>query len=171
MIDEIFAKRQKRHVKDLNIVPILDMLTTIIFFLLLSTGFTQYTKLTVPPSAISKVSPSKNTPPPLTPKLLLVSTRGGSNEVILTWEGTQPGKSKRELQTSKENEVLRSAEIKSAGEALTSEWVKNHPDEKTLMVGVSGSLPYQDIVSLMDGARTHLSDLVLISPAEATLHE
>jgi len=78
MIEQILHTKKKKHVQDLNIVPILDMLTTVIFFLLMSTTFMEYTKLTLPPAA-SVVATGKNATQPMNPKLLLRGQSRGKN--------------------------------------------------------------------------------------------
>src|SRR4051812_8329403 len=89
--DDFFEKPTRRKIQDLNIVPILDMLTVIIFFLLMSTSFMEYTKVTLPPSATAAVSTPNNIPP-LAAKIMLV-TDGDETSYRLTmiWGGEHPG--------------------------------------------------------------------------------
>ena len=76
MIDEILQKRPKKRMKDLNIVPILDMLTTVIFFLLMSTSFIEYTKLTLPPASTIS-SANSSAVPPVAPKMTVKNLNDG----------------------------------------------------------------------------------------------
>src|SRR5438270_630795 len=90
-MDNFFEKPQKRDGIELNLVPIIDMLTTVIFFLLLSTVFIAMNKLTVPPSKVSTVS-DPIAPPPLA-ATLLVGTHPEEQkiEVRMSWIGRSPG--------------------------------------------------------------------------------
>lgn len=160
MIDSIFEKRPKRHVKDLNIVPILDMLTTVIFFLLMSTGFMEYTKLTVPPSGTTTVSASGG-PPPLTPKMFLGKNTDGSLELLLSWQGSKPGELRKKVGPTEGTGT--NPELLSAGKDLAKEFVKENPSERTIQVGLEPEVAYQNLVTLMDGIRESLPDVVLIS--------
>lgn len=165
MIDEYFGKRQPRHILDLNIVPILDMLTTIIFFLLLSTSFMEYTKITIPPAKVS-TSSDPVAAPPLAPKIMLVPTAGGKDKLILSWRGATPGELIRDIQAA--DVTLRRAEILQKSEEITREFSRKYEDkEKSIQLGLGAKVPYQDLISLMDGVREVLPDLVLISYREA----
>ncbi|MCM2323815.1 MAG: biopolymer transporter ExbD [Oligoflexia bacterium] len=163
MIEQIFQKRPKRHIKDLNIVPILDMLTTVIFFLLMSTSFIEYTKLTVPPSQVS-VSSSPVKDPPVTPKMLLAGSEANL-KVLLTWGGRKAGEAIELI--NEPDPALRREALLKATQKLSQNFILAHPDEKTLQLALTSKLPYQDLISMMDGVRESLPDIVLISPAEA----
>ena len=163
MIDGIFEKRHRRHIKDLNIVPILDMLTTVIFFLLMSTSFLEFTKLTVPPSQTTAASGAA-TAPPLSPKLVLVQRAEGL-KLLLTWGGAAPGEAIETLKASNPDE--RRERVLEASRKLVEAFAKEHPSEKTLQLGLGARIPYQDLISAMDGARETLPDIVLISHHEA----
>jgi hypothetical protein len=47
------------------------------------------------------------------------------------------------------------------------DFAKLNPKEKTLKVGLGGNLPFQNLISVMDGVRTTLPDVVLVSYNEA----
>lgn len=158
MIDEILSGRRKRTVRDLNIVPILDMLTTIIFFLLLSTSFTQFTKLTVPPSSVSTVSSSDTKP--ISPKLLLTG-QAHDVRVVLKWGGSAPGELVEKV--SEPDELRKRGALLEACKKLTERFAKKYPAEKSIQVALDSSLPYQDLISAMDGVREVIQDIVLAS--------
>ncbi|MBU6154164.1 MAG: biopolymer transporter ExbD [Bdellovibrionales bacterium] len=157
MIDQILQTKKKKHVQDLNIVPILDMLTTVIFFLLMSTTFMEYTKLTLPPAA-SVVATGKNATQPVNPRLLLKGQGNGRFLSTLVWGGPNPD----QIQSSADSSTLLDAVRKQV-----DRFAAKHPDEKTLQVSLERSLPYQSLISVMDGARERLPDIVLISYFEA----
>ncbi|MCM2280052.1 MAG: biopolymer transporter ExbD [Oligoflexia bacterium] len=163
MIDQIFAKKPKRRVKDLNIVPILDMLTTVIFFLLMSTSFMEFTKLTVPPSQVS-VSTSQSKDPPVSPKMLL-SGADDDLRVTLLWGGRRPGEKRERIRES--DPVKRRAELVKATQKLTEDFALANPAEKTIQIALTAKLGYQNLISMMDGVRESMPDVVLISPLEA----
>ena len=70
MFEDFDSVSHKAHIPEPELVPILDALTSVIFFLLLSTTFIELTKITVPPSQTSVVT-DPQTPPPATPKLYI----------------------------------------------------------------------------------------------------
>jgi biopolymer transport protein ExbD len=156
MIDDILQKRPKKHVKDLNIVPILDMLTTVIFFLLMSTSFIEYTKLTLPPASTSS-APIENKDPPVAPRIMVTQKDEATYVIRLSWNGKNPGQSAGEADESKIAE--KTAEI-------LTRFAKNYPAEKTLQVSMGKLVKYQALVSVMDGARDHLPDVVLTGYSE-----
>lgn len=163
MIDQIFQNRPKKHVRDLNIVPILDMLTTVIFFLLMSTSFMEFTKLTVPPSSTSSVSVS-DAPPPLSPKMFLVRA-GEGYSLSLRWGGKRAGEAVEKLK-EQDPQKLRE-ELFNASRKLATDFQEKNPTEKTLQVALAPLVPYQMLISMMDGVQEKMPDVVLISYREA----
>ncbi|MBY0469934.1 biopolymer transporter ExbD [bacterium] len=163
MMDELFTKPQRRHIKELNIVPILDMLTVIIFFLLMSTSFMEYTKLTLPPSATATVSSAAKIPP-LNPKILMVKD-GEDLKITLIWGGDKPGEQTQRVGAGRPND-MRLNIIRTTVE-MTESFAKKYPKEKTVQMGAGARVAYQDLISLMDGVRDTLPDIVLISYGEA----
>ncbi len=156
MMDEFFPKLQKKHAKDLNIVPILDMLVTVIFFLLMSTSFIEYTKLSLPPSATVE-SATQSKIPPLAPKLKVIQ-RDAVYEVRLSWGGPNPG-----MTTVKaSSEALLEGETRK----LVAAFSLKFPNEKTVQISMGRQVHYQNLISAMDGARDHLPDVVLSSYTE-----
>lgn len=159
-----FQRAPKRHIQDLNIVPILDMLTTVIFFLLLSTSFMEYTKLSLPPSKTSVIT-DPVAPPPLGTKFLLVPVKE-EFKAVLFWAGAEPGEFTKMIPLEKDPDLRRKAILKTSKE-MADEFLKKYPKEKTIQLGLGSQVSYQDMVSLMDGVRDVFPDIVLISPAEA----
>src|SRR5688572_28183869 len=88
MDEELFQRRPPRSVQELNIVPVLDMLVTVIFFLLLATGFTRFTHIGVPPVTTGPTPASSKTPE--LPRLFLTQD-GTALRVRLSWEGASAG--------------------------------------------------------------------------------
>lgn len=165
MIDEYFGKRHKRRIIDLNIVPILDMLTTVIFFLLLSTSFMEYTKLTLPPSKTT-VQSDPVAPPPLQPKFFVVPGLVGTY-FQLVWSGGEGGELSENL-TETDPEKRRGAVFNLAA-TLAKEFKKKFPKENSIQLGLGKSIEYQDMISAMDGIREAIADVVLIAPSEAEI--
>jgi biopolymer transport protein ExbD len=157
MIDEILQSRKKKHVKDLNIVPILDMLTTVIFFLLMSTSFMEYTKLTLPPASTVS-APVESTTPPVAPKLLIKLAANGQYQAKLIWGGRRPGS---EVIVANSEEM-----VKKITEVLQN-FKNKYNNEKTLQLSLARSVPYQELIHAMDAARESLPDVVLSSYQEA----
>jgi biopolymer transport protein ExbD len=170
MQDDMFQKPHRRPQKDLNIVPILDMMTTIVFFLLLSTSFIEFTKITVPPSRVSTITAPER-PPPAQPKLYVMKVPEGIR-LQLNWSGKNAG-SRFELYTSEPSpdpatDQLRhdADRIQELAKKMTEEYKQKFPDEKTLQVGMGSQVPYEDLIAVMDGVRDQMGDIVLISHTE-----
>jgi hypothetical protein len=146
-------------------VPILDMLISVIFFLLLTTSFMQLTKESVPPSSVSTIT-DPVTPPPVAAKLICVETLG-KTRLILTWSGATPGRTEREVELETDNfEQERTALLNAASEIINDFSLK-YPNEKTLQVGLGREVTYQKLIAIMDGVKEKTPDLVLFDYKEA----
>ena len=156
MLDEYFSLPKRRHVRELNIVPILDMLTTIIFFLLLSTSFLEYNKVTLPPSGVATIT-DPVAPPPLRSRLTLLK-EGAEYRMIWSWAGAEAGMKTQKISPEGAPEVAH---------ALAALFKAQHPEERTLQIGMGRELPYQDLIALMDAVRPYFPDVVLYSYQEA----
>lgn len=165
MIDGWIQKKPRRHVQDLNIVPILDMLTTVIFFLLMSTSFLEYTKHTIPPSSTATVSNSSHEEP-RTPKLFLTSPTPTNYRLLLRWGGKNPGEKTESIEVGGDSKTVRALLLKASTQVV-KEFAANNPSEKTIQIGLGTHLPYQSLISVMDGVRPLIPDIVLISYSEA----
>ncbi len=161
-MDDFFIKPTKKTIKELNLVPIIDMFTTVIFFLLLSTTFMTLSKLTVPPSKVSTTSSVSNEMP-VSPKLFLIQAQDGE-KLILTWTGQNPGRILVQVspQEWENNSLLFIEKVKNT----VSEFKKKFPLEKSIQIGLGKEVPYQNLISLMDGVKEIIPDLVLISYQE-----
>lgn len=157
MIDDILQKKPKKHTKELNLVPILDMLTTVIFFLLLSTSFIEYTKLTLPPASTSS-APIEQKDPPLAPKVLVTQKDANAYSIRLSWGGAHPGQNVVQAEE---------AMITEKAQQMIQSFSKRYPKEKTLQVSMGKTVKYQALISVMDAARDFLPDVVLASYTEA----
>jgi len=165
MFDELFDRPHRKHIKDLNLVPVIDMFTTVLFFLLLSTSFFAFTKLTVPPAQVDTITQPLPVAP-LSPKIILGSFKGGSQlRLILIWEGNQPGEITETVESDLPNATPE--QIRKKANALVGAFLKNHPDEKSIRLSMTANTPYQYLISAMDGVRDHIQDVVLTSYEEA----
>ena len=144
----------------IDLVPIIDAMTCVIFFLLLSSTFIEYTKITMP-SAISVVSAtSVAKDPPVSPKLI-GAIKGSYIYLTLSWAGNSPDKIVRKIKRDPDNK--RSEELQSSAFDVVDEFIKKYPGEKTMLLGFSSKATYQEVISTMDGARKVLQDLVMVS--------
>lgn len=157
MIDDILQRRPRKKAKDLNIVPILDMLVTVIFFLLMSTTFIEYTKLTLPPAS-TVTAPATNPAPPVAPKIS-VHAQGTKYLITLIWNGAHPGQ--KSIQADEATVISKTSEVLKS-------FVASYPAEKTLQIAMGPTVKYQVLISLMDGARDYTPDMVLTSYAGET---
>lgn len=161
MTDFGFPQKKKRTIEDLNVVPILDMFVSIVFFLLLSASMVGMTKLVLPPSATNSVE-SNSTKVPLNPKLFLVASSNAVNGVkaVLRWEGDNPGEEAIELPFNvleKQDSAIQ--ELKK----MITKFKERYPDEKTLQISLQSTIIYQWLITAMDSARESLPDIVLVS--------
>lgn len=156
MDDLRHQKPERRPIKELNLVPVIDMFTTVIFFLVLSTSFYAFTKVTLPPSKVS-VNTDPLRPPPLGTKLLL-ERRGSMVRALLAWTGDSPGR---------DEALIPETELMSAVSRLGAKFKQAHSQERTVQLGMREDVSYQALIDAMDGLRAHLPDIVLVSPADA----
>gem|GEM_PF-779841 len=166
MIEDLILRKHRRHVGEIPLAPVLDLLVVVIFFLILSSSFIDLTKQTLPPSAVSTIT-DPIAPPPIAPKLFAIQNEAGVR-LFLRWGGIDPGQSSRQLALSGvSNEDESASQIETSSSEMMAEFSKKFPNEKSLQLGLSENLNYQQMVSVMDGAREHLQDLVLVSYREA----
>jgi biopolymer transport protein ExbD len=154
----------RRHAPEPDLVPILDGLTAVIFFMLLSISFVGITKLTLPPSAVSTASPSKE--PPLSGRVV-AKLEGETINVKIEWLGNTPGSYTEKA--TRIDAAGKNASLLDAVEKLAQRFKEKFPDEKTLQIAISSEMNYQELVSIMDGLRKNemYEDLVLSSYTEA----
>ncbi len=155
-------RESNRHIPEPDLVPILDGLTCVIFFLLLSISFVGLTKLTLPPSASSVVSATSEKLP-LSPIIKVIHEKD-SLLVKLEWTGDSPQvlqfKETRDLSKKIHRDLIE----KVSG--LVGEFKQKFPDEKTMQLVLSPDLNYQEMIAVMDGIRPHIEDIVLNSYKE-----
>jgi biopolymer transport protein ExbD len=161
---DLTRNRRKEGI-DLNVVPILDMLISVIFFLLLATSFMQLTKESVPPSSVSTIT-DPVAPPPLSARLICVE-KGNVTRLILSWIGATPGQVSKELELKDGNSDEARASLLTTVTQMVEDFSVKYPKEKTLQVGMGAKVPYQKLVTIMDAAKEKLPDVVLFDYSEA----
>ena len=161
-MEEFIKKSHRHHVREIPLAPVLDLLVVVIFFLVLSTSFTEFTKQTVPPSAVSTIT-DPVAPPPIALKMLIASDSGGTR-VILKWGGEKPDQREKLIPATTAN---RAGDILTSADELVKSFMELYPKEKSVQLALGATLEYQDMVSAMDGLQKHLPDVVLVSAAEA----
>ncbi len=163
MIDDFFERTKSQKIGELNVVPILDMLMSVIFFLLLSTTLIGYTKLEVPPAKISQ--DSKESAIPLSPKLF-IKEKNNNLEFRLQWSGPKPSFVNEKLEISQNLPTLDfDKSVRELVFKMSKSFKDLYPDEQTLELGMAETVPYQILISVMDGVKTNIKDVVLISYA------
>ena len=163
---DLFSKAKKSTIPDLNIVPVLDMLISVIFFLLLTTSFLQFTKQSVPPSSLKGVS-DPQVPPPVTPKVFAIKVPEGL-KIVLKWAGAKPGyKAKVIVLPANMSRDQERKELNDTVAELVNEFTAEYPHEKTLQIGLGADVAYQDLVTIMDGVKEKMPDMVLLSYEES----
>lgn len=157
-----FDRDSGRHLPEPDLVPILDGLVCVIFFLLLSISFIGLTKLTLPPSATSEVS-GDNQKPPLSPKLY-VKQQDKNLRIELEWLGEKPDRIFVEQPRADKKGL--NEELILGVRGLVTEFKSRFPEEKTLQMTMSPELTYQEMIAVMDGIRSQMDDIVLNSYEE-----
>jgi biopolymer transport protein ExbD len=157
-----FAELHRRHNPEPELVPILDALTCIIFFLMYTTTFMELTSVTLPPSAVSMVSKADSTKTvPVSPKLF-VDIKDQTIVIILKWTGSSPGTLSKKLDRTKPERY--SQELQKIVEDLIADFAKKFPNEKSMQVALAERGTYQELISVMDGITKTVPDVVLLSP-------
>lgn len=157
-----FDEHIRRETPEPDLVPIVDCLVSVIFFLLFSTTFIELTKITVPPAAISNASSTDNKLP-LTPKFY-VDVNGSSINLLLTWSGNSPGSIKGTV--PRLDSKTPSDALENKVKQMSEEFQKQHSTEKSIQIALSAEANYQELITVMDGLRKVIEDIVLMSPDE-----
>lgn len=156
MFDE-WIVAEKNHIPEPELVPILDALTCLIFFLLLSTTFIELTKITLPPSKVD-VTASAEMAQALNPKFS-VRQNGAKISLGLSWQGTSPNSFSEEVPVG-----IPAQELTAAASKMISGMLNQYPQEKNIQLVLDKEIPYQQMISVMDGIREYLDNIVLLSP-------
>ena len=154
----------RRHAPEPDLVPILDGLTAVIFFMLLSISFIGITKVTIPPSAVSVATPNNDIP---VSGRVIASLQGESISVRMEWISSKPGSMTEKVERIGSDK--RNLNLVDAVEKLAIRFKEKFPEEKTIQIALASQLNYQELIGVMDGLRKNelYKDLVLSSYTEA----
>ena len=163
-----FNKPKRRHVKEIPLAPVLDLLTVVVFFLILSTSFVELKQNEIPPAVFAKVESSSSDPSPKVPKnpKLLIAIRGESLTLVMKWMGTEPGQVVENIPRVKEDY---SDLLKEKSSEMVKNFLAKFPEEKTLQIGFASQVRYQEILTSMDGVLNITKDIALISNTETDM--
>lgn len=162
---EFLKKPKRHHVREIPLAPILDLLTVVIFFLILSASFIEMRQNTLPPSSTVVAHGSLATPEkiPLNPKLIM-GMKDGEVIFLLKWFGATPGQLTKKIKLGKKNYDLN---LKSTASLILNEFKKVYPKESKLQLGWQGNINYQVVLTVVDGIIPEIKDLVFLSPEES----
>jgi biopolymer transport protein ExbD len=163
-----FLKKPKRHhIKEIPLAPILDLLTVVIFFLILSASFIEMKQNTLPPSSTiaSKNESTPSTILPLNPKLIM-GKNNGHMVLLLKWFGATPGQIFKKVKLSNDSYDLL---LKTNASDLLNDFLKKYPKESQIQLGWQGDIKYQTVLEVVDGVIPFLKDLVFMSPEESEI--
>jgi biopolymer transport protein ExbD len=141
------------------------MLISVIFFLLLTTTFLQFTKQSIPPSSVTKIT-DPVAPPPVSPKIIGVM-KGTNLRLVLTWSGEHPGRAEKLVDLNADKSDDNQSAVLNATTELIADFNSKFPKEKTIQIGLGEDVAYQHLVTIMDGSKEKLPDMVLFSYQEA----
>lgn len=161
MDDFYFPRKKKKSIDDLNVVPILDMFVSIVFFLLLSASMVGLTKIVMPPASINSIN-RQSAGVPINPKLWVApsTTQSSMIKVLLQWEGSNPG---RDLLELNQDSTLKTVAVVGEIQNMVKKFKEKFPAEKTVQIALHKDLSYQWLITIMDGVREALPDMVLSS--------
>ncbi len=148
----------------IDLVPIIDAMTCVIFFLLLSSTFIEFTKITMPPAVSTVAAASLAKDPPVAPKLIGV-VKGQTIQLVLTWNGKEPDRLTKKVTRDANN--ARSDDLQAKALEIVEEFNKKFPKEQTMLLGFSPDATYQEMISTLDGARKVIPDVVMVSWTES----
>lgn len=150
------GKKHHREVGEIPLAPIIDMLVCVIFFLILSTSFTEYNKVTLPQTSTSVYDgPTQEKPkPPLSPRLYLKSDQD-KYSIILKWFGEAPDR------IFKANIIK--TDLEKTAQDMAQEFSTKFPGEKSIQLAMATDIPYQTLVTVMDSILPSIPDIVLSS--------
>lgn len=168
-----FEKRKHRHTKEIPLAPVLDLLTVVVFFLVLSSTFEVYKKNVLPPAQITKTEDNVNENKidiPLNPKILIVY-ENQELKIKLKWFGKNPGVIEKGGLLRDENNKY-NVKLKETMQGLLNQFQNIYPNEKSIQLGFSKNIYYQEVLSAYDGVFSVINDVVLISDQETqTLYD
>ncbi len=164
---DFLKKKKRRHIKEIPLAPILDLLVVVIFFLILSASFIEVRQNTLPPSSTSVVKDVVLTVDliPLNPKLIMIH-KNGEITLLLKWGGEKPGQIIKKLKSKKQSYDF---ELKKAVTEIMIDFKKNNPKEKSIQLGWQRDINYQAVLTVVDGAMVVTKDLVFLSPEESEI--
>lgn len=136
-------QRSNKERNKLNLIPILDSVFILIFFLLVSANFVNLKELSSEIPIISNEAPKKE-PLGLTVEI--------TNRVIKLTKGM-------------DDQLVGSYSLKSLDllQAKLSEIKANNPEEKTIIFNPSDSVNYESIIEIMDKTRLNTDNTELFS--------
>lgn len=149
---------ERKQTPEPDLVPILDGLTAVIFFLLLSISFVGLTKVTMPPSVASVANEESKMP--LSVKLRAV-LEDSTIQLQLDWIGDKPGAIRASV--LRQRPTVKNQALIEAVKKITTEFKNQYPLENTLQLTLSENLNYQEMISMMDGALEQMKDIALAS--------
>lgn len=162
-MDLFLERRIRSDHREIPLAPILDLLVIVIFFLLLSVSFVEYTKQTLPPATVSSIA-DPLARPPTAPKLVLVQDKHALM-FLLSWIGEKPGELSARLGAS---DIANTVTVRKQVEELAMKFHERFPEEKSIQLGLSAQLPYQVMISALDGLQAHVPDVILMSSVDAS---
>lgn len=141
-------RKSSQHQLELNLVPMLDALVTIVSFLLFSTAFMAIVVIDTPAPVLGTVDEQvenlKTKPLQLTAHIqahqIIVSDWSGSREKHVIASITDPASGEPKHDIEQLHKIL--IEIKT-----------RYPEEKKLILKPDAGIPYETIVEIMDSAR------------------
>ena len=164
---DFLAKSKRKHLKEIPLAPILDLLTVVIFFLILSASFVELRQNIIPPSSSSIISSGvvESNTIPLNPKLLIMNSNGVVS-LLLKWQGSTPGQI---LKKTKISPASYDVDLKMATQKIVREFKNSYPDQSQIQLGWDGKTAYQLVLTAVDGVILEIKDIVLLSPEESEI--
>ncbi len=162
MEDDLFSIKKRDSSMELPIAAILDMMVSIIFFLLLSTTYYSLTFQSVPPSQTVTINDPLE-PPPRSPRLL-VTTSGANITAVLNWSGLEPGVAR--IKTTLANPMQFDAMFSERLAQIVRQFKTKFPLEKSIQIGFGSDVNYQVMITTLESVTPLIKDVALLSYVE-----
>ena len=160
MIQAFGRNKKKNDLVQVNLTPVLDMITVVIFFLLFTASFNTLTQHSVPP-VMQKQVEAHDLHKPLYSILIVSIDSNGKYSLRLAWDGGEPGELAAIAHIDAGRKSFRP--LVEESKKVVELFKNSYPQVDFIKVGLSSEMNYQDLISVMDGVRSVIKNIVLVS--------
>ena len=157
------GRKNRHHIKEIPLAPILDLLTVVIFFLILSSSFDEFSKTLIPSQkeVTSNQSASALDTKKVNPELR-ITYNNNQYKIILKWKGANENQLTKDLILA--NDLNYKEELNNTTFLLAKQFREKFKNEDDIQLKFSGKIKYQDVLSVVDGAALVFKNVSLSMP-------